>query len=71
MIGPCTAEMSDNALNSTVATFRSEHDRNTDVAILLSRLAPEPTLSGNWCVVDVTVLGLVEVKRPQYLHHCI
>ena len=54
---------------STLATFRSQHDRHGDEAILLSGLSPEPALSGNYCIIDGVVVGLVEVKRSRRLHH--
>ena len=51
------------------ATFRCEHDRNSDKALLLSGLASEPAFSGKWCVVGGIEVGFIEVKRPQRLHH--
>ena len=52
-----------------MATFRSEHDGNSDKTLLLSGPTSEPALSGEWCVVGSIVAGLTQVKRPQRLHH--
>lgn len=52
-----------------VATFRSEHDGNSDEAILLSGLAPEPPLSRDWCVTNLVVANIMKIERPQHLHH--
>ena len=66
--GEYAEEGNDRCLMKVVATFRSEHDGNSDKAILLSGLAPEPALSREWCVTDLIIAGVMKVERPQHLH---